>query len=70
MFRFIRRNMRNSGKDISTMSRRPLNTITMINPSLPRLSIHVKVFQVIIEINIAGTEVPTKKGSVGSEDGG
>lgn len=41
----------------------------MVDTPLAGLVVDVKVLQVVVEIDTAGTEVSTEQGSVGGEDG-
>jgi hypothetical protein len=61
--------MADGRKDVCTMGCSPLDTVTMIDTSLSSLCIHIKEFQVVVKVNITSTEVTTKKGCVGCEDG-
>jgi hypothetical protein len=41
----------------------------MVDTSLSRFMVNVKVLQVVVKVDTAGTEVSTEKGSVSSENG-
>ena len=42
----------------------------MINPPFARLGVHIKVLQVIVEIDIPGAQIPPQQRGMGGEDGG
>ena len=42
----------------------------VVDTSLARLVVDVKVLQVVVEIDASGTQVSSEEGSVGGEDGG
>jgi hypothetical protein len=42
----------------------------VVNPSLASLVVHVKVLQVVVEIDASRAEVSAEQGRVGGEDGG
>ena len=46
-------------KDMSQMSTRSLNTISVIDSSLARLCITVKLVKVVVEVNISSTQMST-----------
>lgn len=62
--------MTNSGKHIRAVGCSTLNTVSVVNSSLARLSVDIKELQVVVEVHVAGTKVPTEQGSVSGEDGG
>lgn len=51
MLRFISRDMRHGGKDIATVCRSSLDAVSVIDASLSCLVVHVKVAEVIVEID-------------------
>jgi hypothetical protein len=76
--------VRDGGEDIGAVSSRSLNTVSdgqqdstqvyakdlpVVDTPLAGLVVDVKVLQVVVEINTAGTEVSTEQGSVRGEDG-
>ena len=65
----IRRNVRDGGEDICAVSRGPLNAVSVVDAALAGLVVDVKVLQVVVEVDRARTEVPTKQGRVRREDG-
>ena len=46
-------------KDMGQMSTRPLNTISVIDSSLARLCIAVKLVKIVVEVNISSTQMST-----------
>jgi hypothetical protein len=42
----------------------------MINPSLPSFGVDIKVFQVVVKVNISGTKVAAQEGGMGCKNGG
>lgn len=64
------RNVRDRREDIGTVRSSPLNAVTVVDATLSGLGVYIKVLQIVVEIDGAGTEVATKESSVGREDGG
>ena len=58
------------GEDVGGVCCTTLNAVAVVDASLARLGIAVKVLQVVVEIDRAGAEVAAEKGSVSGEDGG
>lgn len=69
MLTLVCRNMGDGRKDISTVSSRTFNTVSVIDTTFPSFVIDVEVLKIIVEIYGTGTEVSAKKSGMGSEDG-
>jgi len=69
MLTLVCRNMGDGRKNISTVSSRTFNTVSVIDTTFPGFVIDIKVLKIIVEIYGTGTEVSAKKSGVGSEDG-
>lgn len=67
---FIGRDVRDGGEDICRMSGCPLDAVSMINPPFASLRIHIKILQIIVEIDISSAKIPSQQGGMGGEDGG
>ena len=67
MFALIRRDVGDGSKDIRTMSSGPLDTVSMVDPSLSSFMIHIKVLEIVVEIYRSRTEVASEKSCVRSE---
>ena len=65
----VSRDVRNCGEDITRMGRCTFDTVTVVNSSLARFSIHIEILKVVVEINGSSAQVSSKKGSVSCEDG-
>lgn len=59
MFTFVGSDMGNRREDISTVSCRAFNAVSMIDAALPSFVVDIKVLKVVVEIDRAGTEVAT-----------
>lgn len=46
----------------------PFDTVAMVNAALASFVVDVKVLEVVVKIDRAGTEISSKKGSVSCED--
>ena len=57
-------------KDIGGMCCAAFDAVAVVDTSLARLGVAVKVLQVVVEIDRTGAEVAAEKGSVSGEDGG
>ena len=57
-------------ENISRMGGGSFYAIAVIDASLASFRVHIKVLQVVVEVDGAGAEIPTKKGSMGGENGG
>lgn len=57
-------------EDIGRVRRGSLNAVAVVNTTLSSLSVHIKVLEVVVEINRASAKIATKEGGVGGEDGG
>lgn len=62
--------MRNGGEDIGGVRSGALDAVSVVNASLSGFSIHIKVLEVIVEVDRASTEVATEKGGMRGENGG
>jgi len=69
MLTLVCRNMGDGRKDISTMSSRTFNTVSVINATFSGFVIDIEVLKIIVEIYRTSTEIPAEKSGVGSEDG-
>lgn len=67
---FIGRDVRDRGEDVCRVRGSPLDAVSMINPPFAGLGVHIKVLQVVVEIDISGTKIPPEQRGMGGEDGG
>jgi hypothetical protein len=49
--------VRNSGKDMSHMSRSPFNTVSVVDLAFSGLLVNVEQVQIVIEINVTSTQI-------------
>lgn len=63
-----RRDMRDGSKDVCRVSCRSLDAVSMIDPTFTSLRIHIKMMEVVIEVNRARAEIPSEEGRMGGED--
>jgi len=70
MLTLVSSDMRNGCEDIGGVGSTAFYAVTVVNASLSSLSVAVKVLQVVVKVDRAGTEVTTKEGCVSGEDGG
>jgi DNA-binding beta-propeller fold protein YncE len=68
VLRLVCSDMRDGGKYVRTVCCGSFDTVSMIDTSFTRFVIDVKVLQVVVEVNGAGTQVSTEKRRVRSED--
>ena len=61
-------NLGDGGENVRQVSPRPLDAITMVDPSFPRLHVAVELLQVVVEVGVAGTKVSAQLGGVRRED--
>ena len=61
--------LRHSGEDVRQVGPCSLDAVPVEDSSLARLLVAVEVFQVVVEVSVAGAEVSSKLGGVGREDG-
>ena len=69
MLRLIRRDMRDGRKDVRTVRRGSLDTVSMIDATFTSFVIDVKVLQIVVKIYGSRAEIASEKGRVGREDG-
>ncbi|KAH6611194.1 hypothetical protein Trco_001214 [Trichoderma cornu-damae] len=69
MLRFKGGDVRDCREDVARMSGGTLDAIPMVDATLSCLGIDVKVLEMVVEINRAGTEVSPQKSGMGGEDG-
>ena len=70
MLGFVCGDMRHGGENVSAVSCRAFNAVSMIYSTLPCFVVDIEVLQIIIKINAAGAEVSTEKCSVSREHSG
>lgn len=70
MFALISCDVGHGGENISAVSSGPFDAVSMVDSSLPSFVIHVEILKVVIEIDGAGTQVPTEKGCMCGKDSG
>ena len=68
MLTLIGGNVGHGCKDICGVRSCTLDAVTVVNPSLSSLGIHIEVLKVVIKINGTSTEVTTEESSMGGED--
>lgn len=61
--------MGDSSEDVARMSSSTFNAIPMVDTALSSLGIDIEELQVVVEINRAGTEIPSQESGMGREDG-
>ena len=69
MLRLESSNVRNCGENITSMSSRPFNAVSVVNSSLASFSVDIEPLQVIVKVDRTSTEVSTEKSGVCGEDG-
>lgn len=57
-------------EDVARVSGSTLNAIPVVDAALSRLGVDVKVLEVVVEVNRAGTEISPQKSGMSREDGG
>lgn len=57
------------GEDIASVCSSSFYAVTMVNTALSSFCVHVKVLEIVVEVDRAGTEVTTEESGVGGEDG-
>jgi len=70
MFGFIGSDVRNGGEDICAVCRGAFDAISVVDTTLSGFVINVKVLQVVVKVNRAGTQISAQKGRVCCEDRG
>lgn len=70
MLGFVGSDVRDSGKDVAAVGCGTLDTVTMVDTTLASFMVDVKVAKVVVKVDGPGTEVSSKQGGVGCEDGG
>ena len=58
------------GEDVGTVSSGTLDAVSVVDATLARLVVDIKVLEVVVEVDAAGAKVSTQKGGVCGEDGG
>jgi hypothetical protein len=66
----VSRDMADRGEDISRVCGTTLDTVAVVDATLPRFGVDIKVLQVVVEIDRTGTEISAQQGGMGGEDGG
>lgn len=59
-----------SREDISAMSCRTLDAVSVVDAALSSLMIYIEVLQIVVKVYGASTKVATEEGCVCREDGG
>lgn len=70
MLTLVRSDVRDRCKDVGGMCGCTFDTVSVINTTLARLSIDIKVLKVVVEVDGASAKVSAQKCGVGGEDGG
>lgn len=70
VLRLVRRDVRDSGEDVSTVGCSTLQTVAMIDASSSRLLILVKVLEMVVKVFISRAQVSSKQRRMGREDRG
>lgn len=63
-------NVGHGSKDVASVSSSALNAVTVVDTAISSLRIHIKILQVIIEINRASAKVSPEECGMGSKDSG
>ena len=67
---FIGGDVRDRGEDVGRVRGSTFDAVSMVNSPFPGLGVHIKVLQVVVEIDISGAEIPSQERGMGGEDGG
>lgn len=68
MFGFVGSDMGDSCEDIARVGSCSFNTVSVIDTTFSSFRIHIKVLQVVVEIDRAGAKISTKKSGVSCEN--
>ena len=60
--------LRHSGEYVRQVRARPLNAISMVDPSLSRFHVTVEILEIVVEVGVAGAEVSAQLGGMRRED--
>ena len=69
MLRFVRRDMRNRRENIRAVGRGPFDAIPVVDPAFTRFMVHIKVLEIVIEVDTASAEVSAQKCRMSRENG-
>lgn len=69
MFALVSRNVRYSGEDVRGMGSCSLNAVSVVDTTLSSLRVHVKVLQVVVEVDGSSAQVSAQQRCVCREDG-
>jgi hypothetical protein len=62
--------MRDCGKDITTVSGSALDTVSVVNATLASLMVDIKVPEIIVKVNGSSAKITPKQGSMSGKDSG
>lgn len=68
MFRFVRRDVRDSREDVRGMCGCSFDTVSMVDTSLSGLMVDIEVLEVVVEVDTTGTKISSEQGCVSGED--
>lgn len=70
MFTFVGGDVGDSCEDVCTMGCGTFDAVPVVDTTFSSFMVYIKVLEIVVEIDRAGTEVSTEEGSVGGENGG
>lgn len=62
--------MRHGCEDVAGMRRGSFDTVSVVNSALSSLGIHIKVLEVVVEIDGARAKISAEESCMSGEDGG
>ncbi|RNA24617.1 hypothetical protein BpHYR1_002665 [Brachionus plicatilis] len=70
MVGFIAGYLGDSGEHVSTVGRGPFDAVAMVDAAVACLFVQIEIVQVVVEIAVAGAQIPAEQGCVCGEYGG
>jgi len=70
MLAFVGCNVRNGGEDIACMCSCTFNAVTVVDTTFSSFRIHIKVLEIIVEIDRTSAKISSKESGMGSKDCG
>lgn len=67
MLRLVPRYIRHGGEHVRQVGGRPLHAVPVVDLPLACLLVHVELVQVVVEVRVAGAQVPPQQGGVRRE---
>lgn len=70
MLALVGGDMRNGGENVRTVRRGTFDAVSVVDSAFPRFVVHVKVLEIVVEVDGACAEITTKESGVCGKDGG